>query len=277
MEGARTINYSNIFLNYYHMGDTACDPRIKEHSLIYVYSGEIVLSENGKVIRVKEGECAFIRRDHLLRMDKHGSDADGVYQSIVLQFSRTFLMDYYRKCDKSELPREVKRSKISVMKIPSRPDVVSLFESIRPYFRTEEEPDKEWLRMKVNEGLYVVLKTASHVYASLFDFSEYWKIDLLGFMEANYMYEFSQEDLALYTGRSLSTLKRDFKKISDLSPQKWLIQKRLEAAHDRIINQKGKIKDICVDVGFKNLAHFSKAYKSVYGVSPTDSYRRGMQ
>lgn len=48
------------------------------------------------------------------------------------------------------------------------------------------------------------------------------------------MNDLSLEEIANYTGRSLSTFKRDFRKYSNLSPQKWLIQRRLEAAHELI-------------------------------------------
>ena len=34
--------------------------------------------------------------------------------------------------------------------------------------------------MKLKEGLYVVLKSNANVYASLFDFTEPWKIDVNG-------------------------------------------------------------------------------------------------
>lgn len=48
------------------------------------------------------------------------------------------------------------------------------------------------------------------------------------------MYEFTMEEMAHYTGRSLATFKRDFKKISDLTPEKWLIRKRLEVAYNKM-------------------------------------------
>ena len=83
-------------------------------------------------------------------------------------------MDYYRKMDKDSLPTDAKRSKASVLKIPVRPDVVSLFESIRPYYDSLTAPDEEWIKLKINEGLRVVLKTDKNVYASLFDFTEPW-------------------------------------------------------------------------------------------------------
>ncbi|MDR0619133.1 MAG: helix-turn-helix transcriptional regulator [Bacteroidales bacterium] len=76
------------------------------------------------------------------------------------------------------------------------------------------------------------------------------------------------EEIASYTGRSLAVFKRDFKKVSRLPPQKWLIQKRLEAAHDKIRNDGKKISDVCFEVGFKNLSHFSRVFKEQFGYAP---------
>jgi AraC-like DNA-binding protein len=82
------------------------------------------------------------------------------------------------------------------------------------------------------------------------------------------MYDLSIEDIASYTGRSLAGFKRDFKKISPLSPEKWLIRKRLEEAQRKIGNGK-KASDACFEVGFKSLSHFSTAFKRQYGFPPT--------
>ena len=105
--------------------------------------------------------------------------------------------------------------------------------------------------------------------ASLFDFVEPWKIDILDYLNENYMFDLSLSEIAGYTGRSLATFKRDFAKVSDLTPQKWIIRRRLAAAHDLIKSGHHRITDVCYEVGFKNLAHFSRAYKEVYGVPPS--------
>lgn len=86
------------------------------------------------------------------------------------------------------------------------------------------------------------------------------------------MYDLSVEDIAGFTGRSLASFKRDFKRISNLPPQRWLIEKRLKVAHDKIRNEKRKISDVYLEVGFKNLSHFSTAFKKQYGFSPTLDY-----
>lgn len=133
------------------------------------------------------------------------------------------------------------------------------------------QPDEEILKMKMVEGMFAILKTDENLYASLFDFVEPWKIDIVDFMEKNYMNDLTMKELAYYTGRSLATFKRDFKKVSSLTPQKWLIRRRLEAARELIQRRGRKVSEICFDVGFKNLSHFSKLYKETYGMAPTFS------
>ena len=88
------------------------------------------------------------------------------------------------------------------------------------------------------------------------------------------MNDISMEEMANYTGRSLSTFKRDFRKCSTLSPREWLIQRRLEAARELIRKGGCKVSEICFEVGFKNLSHFSKAYKATYGIPPTEDIQQ---
>jgi AraC-like DNA-binding protein len=242
---------------------------VKEHYLAYVYSGELALNERGKIMKIQGGECAFIRKDNRVGMTKQPKNGKQ-FQSIFLKFSRKFLREFYYTLDKKQLPENAQRPKISVYKLPARrPDIVSLFESMTPYFDSSIPPSDELLKLKMTEGMYVLLNTDKNVYASLFDFVEPWKIDILDYMNENYMYNLSMEEIASFTGRSLAVFKRDFKKISPLPPQKWIIEKRLKVAHDKIRNDGKKVSDVCFEVGFKNLSHFSRVFKEQYGYAPT--------
>ena len=115
-----------------------------------------------------------------------------------------------------------------------------------------------------------MLEINEQFYPNLFDFNAPWKIDLLEFMEKNYAYDLTIEDIAHYTGRSLAAFKRDFRKISDLPPQKWLIEKRLKVAQEKLLHEKKKVSEVYLEVGFKNLSHFSTAYKKKFGYSPSN-------
>ena len=268
MEGAKTIKYSNIFFSCYSDNAQSCAPMNKEHWMVYVMSGVLEIKENGKITRLNRGECAFIRKDNHVSMDKRPI-GDEQFGAIWLMFTRKFLREFYRTLDKKQLPKDAERQKVSVYKLPAdRPDIRSLFESITPYFDSPIPPTDELLKLKMTEGVYILLNTDKNVYASLFDFAEPWKIDILEFLNENYMYDLSMEEIASYTGRSLAVFKRDFAKISDLPPQKWVIQKRLKEARRKIGNGK-KVSEVCFEEGFKSLSHFSTAFKRRYGIPPT--------
>ena len=88
-------------------------------------------------------------------------------------------------------------------------------------------------------------------------------------MEKNFMFNMPMEKFGYLTGRSLTTFKRDFKKKFDTTPQKWLTQKRLELAHFHLTDKHKRVVDVCYEVGFENLSHFSYAFKKHFGYAPT--------
>lgn len=268
MEILKVLDYSNVFLASYFTDDRQCSHSNFEHTLLYLKSGELEINERGKITRLYEGQCAFIRRDNKVILSKMASE-DKPYQSIVLKFSRQFLREYYNTIDKTHIPQDVQRNKVSLCMLPeNRPDIKSLFESVTPYFDTDIKPSSELLKMKMVEGLLILLNFDKNLYASLFDFTEPWKIDILDFMNENYMYELSMEEIASFTGRSLATFKRDFSKISDLPPRKWILIKRLEKAHEMLKKEDKKVLDVVYELGFKNRSHFTNAFKKQFGYSP---------
>lgn len=269
MEKLDVFNCSNVFIASFFTDDRGCAHCNREHTLIYIHSGELEITDGTRKTVLHTGECAFMRRDNRMWLQKRVKDGKP-YRSVVMKFSRTYLKEFYQSLHRRNIPADVKREKTSLVKFPpNRLDIRSLFESLIPYFDAGESPDSEILKMKMAEGMFSILKTDANLYASLFDFVEPWKIDIVDFMERNYMNDLSMNEMAYYTGRSLATFKRDFKKVSELTPQKWLIRRRLEAARELIHKGGRKVSEICFDVGFKNLSHFSKLYKEMYGMAPT--------
>lgn len=269
MERLDVFNCSNILIASYFTDDCGCAHENREHTLIYLCSGNLEIEERDKKTILYPGDCAFMRRDNRMWLQK--KIENGIpYRSVVLKFSRSFLREFYRAIDPQLLPSDVTREKSSLRVLPAnRPDIRSLFESVIPYFDAHEKPSDEVLKLKMTEGVYVLLNTDPHLYASLFDFVEPWKIDIIDYLNENYMYDLSMEEIAKYTGRSLATFKRDFAKVSDMTPQKWIIKRRLEAAHELLKSGKKRVSEVCFDVGFKNLSHFSKVYKETYGYAPS--------
>jgi AraC-like DNA-binding protein len=273
-----TLNYSDVFYSFFTRDDYVCHDRAEAHFLTHLYSGEMLIVERGNEIAVRKGECAFIRRDHRVKFTKHPLGNED-FKCITLKLNRNFLRRYFRKYQSENVvskgaisnpysPQNTQPLTSSVVKLPKTPNLESLFLSMIPYFETDEEPQKEVIELKMQEGVLSLLNIDKAFFPTLFDFAEPWKIDILDFLNENYADDLTLEEIASYTGRSLATFKRDFKKISDLTPQKWLIRKRLQQAHELLTDSNKKITDVCFEVGFKNRSHFTTAYKKHYGVPP---------
>jgi AraC-like DNA-binding protein len=266
---ATTIyNYSDVFFSYYFNDEVRCHKMIEDHTLAYVMSGEILVEKEGSITRVGKGQCMFVRRDNRVNWTKQPCDGEQ-FQAIFMVFRRNLLREFYRSIEKKDIPIVNDKFGRSFMQLPKTPGIESLFQSMRPYFDAAVKPTEQVIKLKQYEGIYALLAIDKYFFSCLFDFAEPWKIDILDFLENNYMFDFSLEDMANYTGRSLATFKRDFGKVSHLSPQKWLTEKRLRVAREKIQNHNARVSEVYLEVGFKNLSHFSTAYKKQFGFAPT--------
>ena len=262
------FNFSDIFYSCYYDGEGECSHQSRDHALIYVYSGEMIVTDGKTDVKIHKGECVFVRRDHRITLSKRCLDGEP-YFSVFLLFTRKFLREMYHKLEIDKVPIDIPKLKSSITKLPISMEIESLFLSIPPYFNQSNKASEDFMHLKFQEGLMALRHIDEKFLPTLFDFSEPWKIDILDFLNQNYMYEFSMDDIANFTGRSLSAFKRDFKKVSDLTPQKWLIKKRLEIAYQKMKDGNVKVQDVYVEVGFKNPSHFTTAFKKQYGFPPT--------
>ena len=95
-------------------------------------------------------------------------------------------------------------------------------------------------------------------------------------MQNNFMFNMPLEKFAYLTGRSLTTFKRDFQKLYNQSPQRWLTRRRLELAYYQLVEKKRKPVEVYLETGFENLSHFSFAFKKHFGYSPTELTAKGL-
>ena len=95
----------------------------------------------------------------------------------------------------------------------------------------------------------------------------------LDFIRKNYSYSLSVEGLAARCGVDRSQLFRVFKRYLGLSPQQYIIQYRLERAADLLRSTDLSVTQIQYSCGFGDLSHFSRLFKSRYGISPA-AYQR---
>lgn len=103
--------------------------------------------------------------------------------------------------------------------------------------------------------------------------SEFYAREAVVYIEHNYDKDITVEDIAKKCQLDRSYFGKVFKKVVGQSPQEFLIHYRMAKAADALIIEDDSIGDIGVSVGYPNLLHFSRAFKSVYGISPRE-YRQ---
>ena len=88
------------------------------------------------------------------------------------------------------------------------------------------------------------------------------------FMERYALQNLTLDDYALLTGRSVSSFVRDFKRIYNTTPNKWILDKKVQLAHRLMLENNYSVTDAAMKSGFENVSHFIKMYKRKYGLTP---------
>ena len=97
--------------------------------------------------------------------------------------------------------------------------------------------------------------------------------EAIAYIDANYQYDISIQDISDACGLNRSYFGRLFKETMSLSPQQFLIQYRMTKAAQLLKGSRIPVAEVSIAVGYENQLHFSRAFKSVFDISPSE-YRR---
>ncbi len=240
------------------------DIMFDHHMLIWFISGETKIVQADATYFFKKGDIFLIPRNQLATIINYPKDRQP-HKTVVMHLSTTRLRDFYANLNvKPKAPASQK-----IYCFNNHPLLESCLASLVPYFDMKELPE-DIASLKITEAISILRAIDKETDNVLANFEEPGKIDLAGYMEKNFMFNLPLEKFSYLTGRSLTTFKRDFDKVFHTTPQRWLTQKRLELAHYQFVEKDKKPIDVCYEVGFENLSHFSYAFKKHFGYSPTE-------
>lgn len=255
----------NIYLYSCSGTQTGHDPFVYEHSLGLITSGSMEVYTDNGLVSYPAGTLSLVKRHQLLKVIKQ-PDGQKPFASINIFLDQETLKKY-------SLEHNIHANGIYVgepnILLESDEFLKGYFNSLMPYFAQPEKLTTTLAHLKTNEAIELLLRKPAFK-NFLFDFNEPHKIDLEAYMNRHFSYNIPLEKFATLTGRSLSTFKRDFAKIYNATPEKWLQKKRLEQAHFLITQQNKRPTDVYLEVGFENLSHFSTAFKKEFGRTPTE-------
>lgn len=99
---------------------------------------------------------------------------------------------------------------------------------------------------------------------------DFYMKEALSFIEQNYQRDISIEEIAAFCGLNRSYFGKVFRDTMGESPQAFLLHYRMARAAQLLKESTLPISAISAMVSYANQLHFSRAFKSVYGVAPRD-------
>lgn len=249
----------------YHQGTKEGEQFAPNHTFSFQIAGQLTMHDGQKAYEFTEDSFRLLRRNTLIKFNKQ-PPAHGDYKNLSIYLDqdslRAFALEY-------GYAHARPYTGDAVVALTPSPLLKSYVDSMRPYEQLSELYTEQYKGLKVKEAILLLLQVNPKLKDMLFDFSEPGKIDLEAFMTQNYHFNVDLNRFAYLTGRSLATFRRDFEKIFNQSPSRWLTQRRLQEAHYQIKELGKAPSDIYFDLGFEDLSHFSFAFKKMYGVAPS--------
>lgn len=100
--------------------------------------------------------------------------------------------------------------------------------------------------------------------------------NIITYIEQHYAKDMTLDQLQQALHLNKYYLSKTFKEVTRTTIFQYLLERRIYAAKLLLVGSQTKITDISMEVGFKHLAHFSRAFKQITGVT-AEQYRRQNQ
>jgi AraC-like DNA-binding protein len=260
------IDLGNIKLAFTRVcqPETFKDVYFAANALYYVESGSASIYLHEEEIRIKKGEVCLIKQHSKLDIRKFKDEDGKDFKSIIFYLFPDFVTEFIKQGKKS-LPGLICPDMIH---LGADTQLTSFCESLLPLFEAKK-PDRSGIREQTFAALNHLSRHNTQLLHFLSVSSKPVKIDLYEFMIHIAEHNYSVNELAQLTGRSLSAFKRDFYEVFETTPHQWLLRKKIELAYHLLHVEKMKASNIYFMLGFNELSHFSAAFKKMTGVAPS--------
>lgn len=218
-----------------------------------------------EAFELNKGDCVFVRKGACIV--EHFVDT--TFCVLVFFLPDEFICEVLRS--RKTPIYATSRNFDRVIAVERSDAVEAFFQSMLLHFDATWEPDPSLLELKFRELVLTMAgnpenKELIAYFASLLQ--EPQAVSMERVMEDNFCFNLGLEEFARLCARSLSAFKRDFQKLYQTTPGKWLLEKRLvHALH--LLRHLGKtVTETAFECGFENTSHFSRAFRQRFGYSP---------
>jgi AraC-like DNA-binding protein len=197
------------------------------------------------------------------------SDA-GRFQSIIIYFSNSVLADFYVRHAAHLRQSATGGASRALVTFAKDAFIRNCIESLGLLLDAPATLPAAIQRLKLEELLLYLLYTAPAALGAfqLSPGAEPSSLELRRVMETHVHQPVTIAELAFLCHMSVSTFQRKFAAIYGLSPQKWLLQQRMQRAAT-LLQGRQLPGEVYQQVGYESHSSFSEAFRKHFGVVPS--------
>ena len=245
-----------------------------EARFVHITNGQSKLYLPDNQLDLKTSDCFLMKCDNFV--NNWIPNKDGLKsQATIIQLTPDTLQYIYKNEIPDFLQKPSKTNTPPASKIKPSALMDQFISVIQGYFQNPELVSDDLVVLKLKELIHILMHTEQHqdikiMLGDLFHTNAY---ELKEVVHAHIFDDVSIEDLAFFSGMSLSTFKRKFKTVFNSSPTQYINTKRIERAEYLLRTSSERISDIAYDCGFNDIGYFSKMFKTKFNQSPSE-YRK---
>ena len=244
---------------------------MSKHVLSFLMEGEKQVHFSNKSVSINTNQALLIASGNFLMTEHIGNT---YFRCLLFFFSQKNMDDFLLKYPHliSERKIDIKSEFEPYFRIEKDEFIIAFINSLAQIFHLQNSISQNILQLKFEEiMLYLTDKYKdefiNYLKSLLVDER---KLSFKTIIEKNVCTHLSLEEIAFLCNMSLSTFKRQFVQIYQVSPGKWFQRMRLNKAKEMLSSNKVKPSEIFMDFGYENLSNFSAAFKNEFGYSPKE-------
>lgn len=241
------------------------------NAVSFVLSGRKEIFHTSHRTTVSAGEVTLIPQGNSLIAERSFDDTN--YISLVGFFPTSFAVDFIKRRNIPPSPVAAPGGQLKFQQTMYIKDYVG---SICTHITNGITVSENLVLHKMEELLLILMENQHEQFMNLFQKGLEQNGSLLkNIVENNLMQNLTLEELAFLAHKSLSSFKRDFEKAYNISPGKYIRERKLELALIELSQGKSP-SQLYLDYGYESLSNFIHAFKKKFGYTPGEYLQQGI-
>ncbi|MBC9911704.1 helix-turn-helix domain-containing protein [Chitinophaga varians] len=241
---------------------------LQQNMFTFLLEGEKTVHFAGTQVTVKPHQFIMLAAGNCLMSEKLASK-EAAYHAILLLFEGKLLSDFFDR-HPSLSGQSTQTSAEPFVLFEKDEFLVSFIHSLDCMLRSGQAIHPDLRKVKLEElFLYLAIHSPEQMQRMRNMHTEAGEDLMIRQAVTSHMdHSITVEELAFLCNMSLSSFKRKFARMYGNSPNRWLLEKRMERAATMLRQDNRKASEIYYELGYENLSSFIQSFKQIYGITP---------